>query len=58
LTVLGGLCLVTVPPAALIVSVIALFKGANRTAAVVGLTVSGLSLVFFFGFPLLMSLCR
>ena len=55
---LGGLCLVFAPPTALILSVIGLMRGQDRAAAIVGLVLSGVSLLFFFGFPLLLVLCR
>jgi len=47
-----------VPPVALLVSLIALIRGQDRAAAVAGLVLSGLSMAFLFGLPLLVSLCR
>jgi hypothetical protein len=55
---LGGLCLFLFPPISFIVSLVATIRGLNRAAAIAGLVLSGLSMVVFFGFPLLMSLCR
>jgi hypothetical protein len=33
-------------------------RGQSRTAAIVGLVLSGLCVVFFFGMPLITMLCR
>ena len=57
LTALGGLAILLTPPIALIVSVIAWFRNANRLAAIAGTVISGLIILLFF-FGLLMSLCR
>ena len=46
------------PPAALIVSVIALIRGQDRARAIVGVVLSGLCVLFFFRMPLIMTLCR
>jgi hypothetical protein len=43
---------------ALIVSVVALVRGHNRAAAIVGLVLSGLTVLLLFGYPLLVALCR
>ena len=39
-------------------SLVASIRGLNRTAAIAGLALSGLCMVVFFGFPLLMRLCQ
>jgi hypothetical protein len=52
------LCLLVVPPLALLVSLIGLVHGRSRVAAIVGMLLSGLCLVVFFGMPLLIQLCR
>ena len=46
------------PPVAFILSLIGLVRGQNRTAAIVGMVVSGLCALFFFGMPLLSLLCK
>jgi len=38
--------------------VIGLVRGGNRAAAIAGLVIGGLSLLFLLGFPILMALCR
>ena len=58
LTILGGLCLLVMPPVALLLSLIGLVHGRNRGAAIAGMLLSGLCLVVFFGMPLLIQLCR
>jgi len=57
-TVLGGLCLFLVPPAALVLSVIGFVRGQDRAAATAGLVLSSVSVLFFFCMPLLLVLCR
>ncbi len=46
------------PPIAFIVSLIGLVRGQNRTVAIVGMVISGLCALFFFGMPLLSMLCK
>jgi len=50
--------LLLTPPAALIVSIVGLVRGGNRPASIAGIVISGLSMLLFFGFPLLMMLCK
>ena len=46
------------PPVALICSLIGLVRRQSRAAAVMGIGLSGLCLLLFFGLPLLSLLCR
>jgi len=57
LTALGGLAILLTPPFALIVSLLAWHKNANRLAAIAGTVISG-AILLLVCFGLLMSLCR
>ncbi len=46
------------PPLALVLSIIGMVRGRNRGMALAGILVSAGCIAVFFGFPLLMALCR
>jgi hypothetical protein len=46
------------PPLAFILSLIGLIRRQDRSAAIVGMIVSGACAVWFFGMPLVLTLCQ
>jgi hypothetical protein len=52
------LAILLTPPIALIVSIIAWIRNANRRAAIAGTVISGVIILLFFLGQLLSSLCR
>jgi hypothetical protein len=49
---------VVLPPLAFIFGVIGLVQRQNRAAAISGMVLSGLCMMVFFAFPLLMMICK